>query len=101
MIKTIVAMSVVVFAVSTQAAPANLFKKYDKNKDGKVTKDEYMATALVEAKNYQVKTKGRTPEQFEKMKSGIIKYRESEFVKRDVNKDGVLTSAEFQAKITK
>lgn len=71
-----------VAAVTVYAEPAALFKKWDKDKNGVISKAEFF-----EMTKAQMEAKGQT--------TGYEAEAAKRFKKRDLNKDGVLSPEEF------
>ncbi len=80
--KTIIMISAAVLAAGTAlAGPEQLFKKWDTDKDGKISKEEF--TEMTRA---QFAGKG---------KEGYAEEAAKRFQKRDADGDGILTLEEF------
>lgn len=82
--KSVVLMGALIMATgSVLAGPAELLKKWDADKDGKISKEEF--TAMTKA---QFESKG---------KEGYEAEAEKRFKNRDADGDGVLSAEEFMA----
>lgn len=82
-----------VFAVP--APGVNWFNRWDADKDGKLSRDEFIALRLDAAEKYSKGKLGQTEEQWQKRKPLVEVEKKAEFLQNDSNKDGYLTYEEF------